>query len=400
MLRRLLAALAFALFCGHASACVLLTGAGACTNSGPHPISTPALVPQPSTLFGVNSSVGTTNTGLKTNGGTAGAMFLPPSPTTANVEGSFAIYGEAMTGTVQSATVSYLLGRTFGVQGLELTQASSISIPYFTFNAGSAAGQLWWTAPQIASATTTGANSYVQGGYNPWTATNNSNGCLRPPSGIYAGTGKAAITDPGFECGAGPLFPTVTVANVIGSGAQQATGTSASPPLTASTCTANSPAAGQVTITTHVTTQHYFSPGMTYTLTGFPSPFSTTYTALPGTTSTTMVGAATINSGACTGFTGEGTAGLPSATGATITATAYSTTAPNTIGGTGITAKLAQHFCYAIGEVGADSTGPNAFPGSQYIAMVDDKGVNLLAVRRRPHGSIREPRTSSATRSR
>jgi len=165
--------------------------------------------------------------------------------------------------------------------------------------------------------------------------------------------------------------PIFTAATIPGSGAQQATGLNASPAQAATTCAANSPVSGEVTITAQLAVAHGITPGLTYSLGSFPSPFSTTYTALPGTTGTTLIGEAVINGGACTGFSGEGTA--LSGTGGAFTFPTISTTNPLLNGGTGITTKNGQKLCGMIGEYGDDSP----FPGAQFLEMVDDKGNPL-----------------------
>jgi hypothetical protein len=358
-------ALALSLFVSQAGACILTTGAGICGNSGPHPIGTPALVPQSSSYFPITAPSGSTNAGLKPNAGTVGAELLPTNPLNSHV-----LYVEGITATAITNT-QYALGRASAVsQGLELSVFSSIGQPAFYFQDIVATGQNWWNGISALNLTglsgisASAGSGYNSGGYFIGAAT--GGGCAREPSFAWSGAGTVPAIDPGFLCN-GTTAPTASLVNVPGSGAQQATGAGS----VATTCTPNSPVSGQVTITAHVAVAHGINPGGTYAMGSFPSPFSTTYTALPGTSGSTLVGTAAINSGACTGFTGEGTA--LSGVGAALTFPAVSATAPYINGGTGISTKVAQHFCGIIGEYGADSP----FPGAQFASFVDDKGAPL-----------------------
>ncbi len=326
---------------------------------------TPAIVPQPSSYFNINSPSGSANNALKPNGGTAGAEFLPTT-----VVNSHVIYVEGITPTAITNN-EYALGRGGASQGLELGEAGPGGQPSFYFQSSIAGSGFWWTAINGVNTLSGGMSAsagtgYNTGGYFPFTAS--GGGCARPPSGIWTGTaGTIPATDPGFLC-SGTVAPTATVLSVPGTGAQQATGAGS----IATTCTPNSPVSGQVTITAHVAVAHGYTPGQTYAMGNFPSPFSTTYTALPGTSGTTIVGTAAINSGACTGFTGEGTAF--SGTGSVISLPASAAVNnPFVLGGTAITVKTAQHFCEIIGEYGANSP----FPGAQFASFVDDKGNAL-----------------------
>ena len=213
--------------------------------------------------------------------------------------------------------------------------------------------------------------NYTNGGYFPFTAT--GGGCARAPSAIFNGAGSAnattPITDPGFLCW-GTTAPTASLVNVPGSGAQQATGAGS----IATTCASNSPVSGEVTVTAHVAVAHGLSPGMTYPMSGFSTTaFNTTYTALQGTNSTTLVGEAAIGSpsGTCPTLSGEGFA--LQGTGGAISFPVASATTPFSPGGTGITGGISRHFCGIVGEYGADSS----FPGAQFASFVDDKGDPL-----------------------
>ena len=370
-MKRFLATLVLSLFCGQASACLLLTGGGStCGNSGPHPITTPTLVPQSSSYFNINGTLGSTNNGLKPNNGTVGAEFLPATPTNSHF-----MYVEGITPT-EIPNAGYALGRGAASQGLELSALGGGGSSSFFFQDNPSTSN-WWTAINGINLITGGMSATIGTGYNSegyWPFSVTGGNCQRAPSGIWVNPGANATsptTDPGFLCPGATVAQSATVLSAASTtGAQQSTGASF-----ASTCTPNSPVTGQVTITNSVAVAHGYTPGMTYPLTAFPSAFNTTYTAIQGTGGTTLVGTAAVQSGSCTtpvAFSGEGKA--LSGTGAVISVPAQtSATSPYANGGTGITAKVAQHFCGIVGEYGADST----FPGAQFASFVDDKGNPL-----------------------
>ena len=90
-MKRLLAALIFILVCGAAHAgCMSLLYAGKCSASGPPPLVTPTILPQPSAAFSqANNGGAGVNAGLAPNGGTVGAFELP-----ATLTNSFAFFHE------------------------------------------------------------------------------------------------------------------------------------------------------------------------------------------------------------------------------------------------------------------------------------------------------------------
>ena len=366
LMMRFLAALLLSVFCGHASACVTTTGAGKCGNSGPHPIGTPAVVPQASSFFKNGT---TSNYVLKPNHGTVGAFEFPPT-----ITNSHFLYVEGQI--PSSPSLQWALGSAVGPGGLELSALESLGVPSFFFQnrSGTQTNEIWWEAisavntPLLTSISAFAGSGYNTSGYYPATAT--GGGCQRPPSFIWVNSSPAPTTDPGFLC-SGTVAPTAVVANIPGAGGRQNTGVSASPPQAASTCAPNSPVSGSVTITTPLAIAHGIQAGQTYSLGSFPAPFSTTYTATLGTTSTKLVGTAAINSGACTGFTGEGTA--LSGISATVTFPVVGSATPWNLGSTGITTKQGQHFCGIIGEYGDDSP----FPGAQFASFVDRDGTPL-----------------------
>jgi len=370
---RLSALLLFALVCQPASAgCLTLLFAGKCSASGPPPIVTPTILPLAGSYLNQNAPNGSaTNVALRPNGGldTGAVESLGfPSPTT----NSHVIYVEGTVDTALGAGVSAgngesLLSNNSGVSALVVTTNGPGLPAFFTQRV---ATQPWWTAASsnlISPGTAATAGTGYATGYYPFTATGGN--CAREPAGVWTGGSVFVnITDPGFNCG---TTPTVAALAIPADGAQQTTGASF-----ASTCTANSPVTGQVKITASVAVAHGILPGQTFLLGTFPAPFATTYTALPGTSGTTLIGTAPINGGSCTmpvNFTGEGTA--LGGTGATLTLTAVSTTAPYAVGATGVTTQNGQRFCGIVGEYGSE-VGSN-FPGAQFASFVDTNGNPL-----------------------
>lgn len=343
---------------------LMLLGVGG--GAGVANLMTPSILPQAAAYFNQNQSFGTTTNGLKPNGGTAGAMDLPT-----DVTGSFGLYFEL---NVDSA-LPYGANNEDPFIGLYMTANTNPGLPTFFFQKtyGGQTGTQWWNGTGPASATAAASMTSAGSGYNSgfYTFTASGGNCLREPSGVWqGGTVIAEVTDPGFGC---TTAATANPATIPGDGAQQATGASS----IATTCISNSPISGEMTVTAHVAVAHGVTPGMTYTLQGFGSGFTgynATYTALPGTSGTTLVGETTAGGGTCptspVTMGNEGTA--LSGTGAsTITMPAVSTAGPD--GQTGITTKNGQHICGILGEYGDDSP----FPGAQFLHMVDDQGNAL-----------------------
>ncbi len=323
----------------------------------------PTITPFISANFNPNAVIGTTNNGLKPNGGSTGAFAYPPG-NTGGFTGSFALYGEM--------TVNPNLGYGNGGQedpfaGLILAQNTSPGQPTFIYqrvvNGGIPYSQ-WWQLPNVTgnSQIFAAAGSNYTTGLYPFTAS--GGGCVRPPSGVWFGGNSAInITDPGFGCQTSPTFSAATIPNA---GAQQ----------TGITATCASGGSGML-VTTSVPVSPGLSPGLTYALSGFTtSPTNAlntptwTTTSIAGSGPYTVVGTA---AGTCPTISSTGTFG--SGTGAGYTFPTLSTANPFTAlsGGTGITAKNGQHICFMIGEYGDDF----GFAGAQFLSMVDEKGNPL-----------------------
>lgn len=317
-------------------------------------LTSPTITPFVSSNFNPNQSIGTTSNGLKPNGGTSGAMQLP-SPTATN---SATYYFELAV----NPNLAYAQALEVPFLGANLISNTVPGQPNFTFQRSFAGqqGSQWWLNPGPTAATGGsvggGMSNYANGLY-PFSAT--GGGCARPPTGVWqGGTASVQWVDPGFGC---PATATVNLATIPNAGAQQATGAGS----TATTCAVVN---GEAVVTAHVSVAHGLTPGLTYSMQGFtPTGYnSTTYTALLGTTGTTLVG--TTGATSCpTSVTTEGTA--LSGTGGSISPPAISPTGPWT-GITGVTLKSGQHVCGWLVENGDDT----AFPGSQSLEIVDDKG--------------------------
>jgi hypothetical protein len=318
----------------------------------------PTLTPFISSNFNPNQSFGYTNNGLRLNGGTDGSMHLPT-----NAPDSAAFYGEM----VINPNLSGSQGIEVPFNGAELNHNTVPGLPnlFFQRNYLNISNISWWLNPGTTfevAGSATGGSSYASGFY-PFTAP--STGCARPPTGVWQGGGIFQQIDPGFGCplpaSAFSLNAAAIAANIPGSGAQQATGAGS----VATTCAVVN---GEAVVTAHVAVAHGVTPGIPFPLQGFtPTGYNATYIALPGTTGTTLVG--TTGATSCpAAVSAEGTALL--GTGGSITFPLASTTNPYTSGSTGITVHNSQHICFWLGENGDNS----AFPGSQFLEMVDEKG--------------------------
>jgi hypothetical protein len=369
--KRLTFACAAVLWTVGAHACMLTTGAGSCGNSGPHPITTPSIVPQSASYFNANSANGATNNALKPNNAVAGSFFLPTVP--AN---SFAVYIEGSVdaslgyGTFESETmISEGSGNQFSISGNTPGQPS---VSMSRNLGGGTPGSNWWNAVSSnlnsATAGQTSGTGYFTG-YYPFTAT--GGGCAREPTGVWQPATAARVVDPGFLCG---TTPTVDVSQIPGDGAQQSTGAGG----IATTCASNSPVTGQVTVTTHVAVAHGITAGQTFPLSGFtPTALNlTTYVALPSPSATTLVGTVALaggSPGTCPSLVGLVEGKALAGIGGAVTMVQITATNPFGIGQPGITTKTGQHFCAIVGEYGADST----FPGAQFASFIDDRGNAL-----------------------
>jgi hypothetical protein len=332
----------------------------------------PSITPLPSAAFSQSQTIAKiSNNVLKPNAGTAGSENFPSTPTASffiNVEGSV---DPAFVG----SNFEYALGSSGGGQGL-LLNGGGPGAPVFLTQKNVLYGGQWWLAispfqygiaPSVGSSPTKYLNGYL-----PWTAS--GGGCAREPSGIVGpnnagatsrvnGLGAAAA-DFGFQCATNPTVQAMnTMPNI---GAQQ--------PASGVSCSSNSPASGEMTVTAAVPIAHGLAPGQTYSLQGFtPSGYNATYTAIAGTTGTTLVGSTTTGGGTCPGAVSVYGTAL-SGTGGAINLTAISTTNPfGTNQTTGITTKPGAKFCGVIGEYGSDSPTP----GFQFAAFSDWNGTAL-----------------------
>ena len=353
---------------------MILMGVGGAVVSGM--FATPAIVPQPASFFSNGNNTSGVNNGLKTPTN----AFQAPTVQTH----SFGILAEGSVspglGFSGSTGTQFALGQGATNIGLQVSD-NVFGLPSFFFQkpyTASAIVNSWWQAGGFnlvsTGGTTAGTLSTYNPGYYPFTPTGGlcPGAGAREPSGVFGGTnnttqiGGVDITDPGFLLCS---VPTITIAAIPGTGAQQATGAGG----VATTCVSGSPVSGEMKVTAHVAVAHGITPGQTYTLQAFSGAgntgYNATYIALPGSTGTALVGETTTGAGTCPAnspATAEGTA-LGGTTG-TITMPGISN-----IGATGITAKNNQKFCALVTENGDDSP----FPGSQAVAMVDDHGNPL-----------------------
>jgi hypothetical protein len=346
---------------------LMLLGVGG-TATGVAMFTPPALTPFVSSNFNPNQPIGGTNNGLKPNGGTAGANQLP-SGGSAAATNSFAIYFEATI----NASLAYAPSFEAAFNNFALNANTVPGQPNFFFQRtwnGSLPGSNWSLNPgttfQSGGRATPGSN-YATGFY-PFTAP--VSGCIRRPTGVWVGGGSILQqVDPGLGCPAAtPTLNAAAIAvNIPGSGAQQST--------SSTTCAV---VGGLAQVTTHVSVAHGIYPGLTFALSGFtPSGFNTTslttglYTALFGTSGTTLVGTTGATSCPAASASAEGSA--LSGSGGAINFPSVSTTNPFNFAPLGITAKNNQHFCALVGEYGDESP----FPGAQFMAAVDEKGNPL-----------------------
>ncbi len=326
----------------------------------------PALTPQLSAAFDSNIPNGVSNSGLKVNGGgAAGSMELPSTISNSWFE------------TVEGTTDALFSGLAANWEGifapnLYLQPASGMVLfmPQISYDG---TNWKWWNGiAGIYPASTPISMGANGAGYNSaiyaWTAT--GGGCAREPSGVWwpSSASTIAITDPGLNCNTAPV---IAPASIPGVGATQALSTGAT------SCVANSPVSGEMTVTTSVAIAHGIAPGQTFPLSGFTgggnTGYNATYTALAGTTGTTLIGETTTGGGTCPANSPDTSGGFAlSGTGASIIIPAFSITAPYAASnGTGIIAKNNDHFCAVLGEYGADSPTP----GVQFLHLVDQNGV-------------------------
>ncbi len=320
----------------------------------------PTLTPQLSAQFDSNISNGTSNNGFKVNGGGAiGSMELPSTISHSwfqTVEGTTDAY---FSGSV--ANQEYALANV-----MAFVPVNNMMIVLSQFNYPGQAWNWWRGLPS-----TTPATGLAGSGYNsliyPWTAT--GGGCAREPSGVWWGNSTfVAISDYGANCN---TAPSIAAAAIPGVGAKQALSTGAT------TCVSNSPIAGEMTVTTTVAIAHGVYPGQTFPLSGFSGAgntgYNATYTALAGTSGTTLVGETTTGAGTCPANSPDTSGGFALAgTGAAISLPQFTNTSPfASNGGQGILFKNNDHFCAIIGQYGDDSPTP----GVQFFHVVDQNGT-------------------------
>lgn len=341
---------------------IMLLGAGGGIVGGS--LITPSITPQAAPYFNQSQSYGVVASGLTPATGSFNVLSTDPTGSTAIL---FEVMVDPHLGNFSTATEALLNTQTAGSgSGLVLVGNGGVrpNFQYKLSNGGNS-GVQWWNAasalPTFGSLSGTTSTTYNTGIY---TGTATGGGCRAEPTlTLQGGNGAIAVTNPGFDCTGWPTPSSISAASLTGFGQQQVTGGAG-----ATTCAlVNSNAQ----VTANVPAAHGITPGLTYTMQGFsPAGYNTTYTALPGTTGTTLVGSPTSHAACPAAVTAEGTA--LSGTGNAITFPAIGLNAFTT-GGTGITTNNGQHICGAIIENGDDS----AFPGLASISMTDVNGVAL-----------------------
>ena len=374
MLRKFLVGTSSLFFAGVAPALatsILLTGAGVFIGSGP--LTPPTITPQPSAAFDVNSALGYSNNAFSFTA--TGPTELPATPTHSffvTVEGQT----DAMLNTFNG--YEYLLGSGAVQAPLSLTSDAYGSPLFQSVNKYDGTGFLWgYWAPGVNVAVTTGVPSATQAsninsGLYTWTGV--GGGCARSPSGYYAqypGAATAAVVtaDPGFGCA---TTPAIVPASTPGLGYQQVLSTGAT------SCVSNSPVAGEMTVTTAVSVAHGVYPGGSFALSGFSgggnTGYNATYTALIGTTGTTLVGATATGGGTCPANSPDTSGGLAlSGSGGSVTVPSIANDVPGATL-TGINTKANARFSCILGEYGDDSLTP----GVQFLRCLNgDTGADL-----------------------
>ena len=281
-------------------------------------LSTPAIVPQPTSFFSNGNGAAGANNGLKTPANAFETPIVVTHSMGILVDGSVSpgLGFAGPTGT------QFALGQGAANVGLQISD-NLFGLPAFFFQKPytvSTTVNSWWQGQGFnlvgGGGVGGGSSSTYNNGYYPFTATGGlcPGSGAREPTGVWGGiggsstqTGAVDITDPGFLlCST----PTITIAAIPNSGAQVPTLAGSPGPTT---CVSNSPVTGNFTVTTHVTVPHGITAGQTYTLQGFtPTGYNKTYTALAGSRGgTTLVGTpSTATTGTCptSPATTEGTA--------------------------------------------------------------------------------------------
>ena len=142
----------------------------------------PTIVPFSSSNFNPNQAIGTTNNGLKPNGGTNGALELPIGPST-GATGSFGLYFEAQV----DPALAYGNGASqTPFTGLTLLTNTSSGQPSFIVQrlVGGATGTQWWETPHVGGTQNLNAaagSNYITGFY-PFSATGEAVRASQPAS--------------------------------------------------------------------------------------------------------------------------------------------------------------------------------------------------------------------------
>ena len=343
---------------------------------GPPPVppSVVSLVPASSAFPSTNAG-GNSNNGLLPNGGaaTGTGAFGWPSPAT----DSFAIYNEFQVGQITgrlfafaNTHINYAYGVTVGNYGPSLfIQPWLNNFPWWLATTG-VQGIGLFSNPVSYNPRGAGYND----GIFTWTASDacpaaNGVGAREPKGVLTTLNGAVSTVDYGFLCGenANALGPKVEVDKIPGFGGNQRTGPGSTPAAAATTCTTNSPVAGQFTVTFHVGVPHGKNPGENFKLAGYtPTGYNGDYVALPGTQGVTLVGTTRANNGVCpAAVTTEGNVG--SGAGGVITINRPASNVFNLQFGTGIRFKWRERVCGVFGEFGTDSN----FPGGQFADYID-----------------------------
>jgi hypothetical protein len=344
--------------CSPASACLLTMHVGACGKSGPHPITTPVILQSAGTSFAPNQGT-VTNNALKPNNGAANAFLFPPLPTNSMfilLKGQ--IDPQLTVGSNPEIWLS--LANTYSLQVSGGVAGQSAIYLQRAF----ATGAEWWKAISSTAATLGSVTTGYSTGQYAFTATGGN--CKRNATGVVSANTGAKLVDPGFLCGS---QQTVDISQIVGYGQQQATGTAASPPQTATSCTVVS---GVAQVTFHMVNAHGAVPGQTFQAQGFtPAGFnSVAYKALFGTTGNTLIGTA---GATCPAASPSVEGSVFGGTGGSVTMNPISATTPFGSGATGINVVNGQHICGVVGEYGDDSN----FPGAQFASFVDRNGAAL-----------------------
>src|ERR1700729_1772115 len=182
LMKRLLAALILTLLCSPASAgCMSLLYSGKCSASGPPPLTTPAVTPQPSAAFtqsnGLGSGGGGLSVGLTPNQGVDGAFALPTSgPPITN---SFAFYSEATVDPSIGGSDKWMFGydgsaansaQPRGVVLIPNNTIAQIAVQIDVTGSGNTSFNWWMPTVGMTASNKTMTSGIYNLGVFPWTA--------------------------------------------------------------------------------------------------------------------------------------------------------------------------------------------------------------------------------------